>query len=125
MDKKLLKIRVTGIDHVVLHVRDIAISKRFYVGLLGMEVDHEGPRQVFLTCGQQRLALFESTALPDTHTVRDLNHMALEIESGSYDEVTSSLEELGIQVTGRTGDPHCIYFMDPDGHQLQLLPPRR
>jgi hypothetical protein len=33
------------------------------------------------------------------------------------------LEEQGIEVIGRTGDPHCIYFSDPDGHRLQLLTP--
>jgi len=31
------------------------------------------------------------------------------------------LEEEGIMVEGRTGDPTCIYFDDPDGHRLQLL----
>ena len=27
----------------------------------------------------------------------------------------------GVAVRGRTGDPTCIYFDDPDGHTLQLL----
>lgn len=124
MGKGVLKIRVTGIGHVVLHVRDIATSKKFYVDLLGMEVDQERPQEMFLTCGQQRLALFERDSLPDSRA-RDLDHMALEIESGSYEEVTTSLEQVGIRVTGRTGDPHCIYIRDPDGHRLQILPPRR
>ena len=34
------------------------------------------------------------------------------------------LERAGIKVHGREGDPHCIYFHDPDGHRLQLLPQR-
>jgi len=30
-------------------------------------------------------------------------------------------ENAGIEVHGRKGDPHCVYFHDPDGHQLQFL----
>jgi hypothetical protein len=26
-----------------------------------------------------------------------------------------------VKVSGRPGDPHCIYFHDPDGHRLQLM----
>ena len=36
-------LKVTGIDHVVLHVQDLARAKRFYIDLLGFEVAHETP----------------------------------------------------------------------------------
>ena len=35
----------------------------------------------------------------------------------------ANLLHAGIKVHGRKNDPHCIYFNDPDGHQLQLLMP--
>jgi len=91
-------LQVTGIDHVVFHVKDLARAKKFYVDFLGMEVDHERSWQCFLKCGNQGLALFEA---------KD----GAEIHGGS-------------EVHGRDGDPHCIYFHDPDGHQLQLLMPK-
>jgi catechol 2,3-dioxygenase-like lactoylglutathione lyase family enzyme len=34
-------LKMTGIDHVVLHVRDLARAKRFYLDVLGMTVEHE------------------------------------------------------------------------------------
>ncbi len=49
--------------------------------------------------------------------------MALRLQSGEYERVKALLEKEGIEVTGRRGDPHCIYFSDPDGHRLQLLTP--
>jgi hypothetical protein len=52
-----------------------------------------------------------------------MNHMALRLTSGDYERVNATLESAGIEVHGRPGDPHCIYFHDPDGHQLQLLMP--
>ena len=120
-----LTIKATGIDHMVVHVKDVSRSRRFYVDLLGMEVAHENAGRVFLRCGQQQLGLFEGRQPPEATAGRDLNHIALQVESGSYEEVKSSLEASGITVTGRRGDPRCIYFQDPDGHQLQILAPRR
>jgi catechol 2,3-dioxygenase-like lactoylglutathione lyase family enzyme len=124
MGKSALRLKTTGLDHIVLHVKDMDVSKDFYVGLLGMEVNHEGPGRLFLSCGQQMLGLFEMEGLHRKPVHPDLNHVAFQIESGSYKEVKAALEEHGIEVSGRKGDPHCIYFQDPDGHRLQILTPR-
>src|SRR4030095_5639710 len=42
---------------------------------------------------------------------------------GEYKRVKATLENAGIKVHGRKNDRHCVYFSDPDGHQLQLLMP--
>ena len=52
-------LQVTGIDHVVFHVKDLARSKKFYIDFLGMDIDHESSWQCFLKCGNQGVALFE------------------------------------------------------------------
>ena len=122
MGHDTLRIRAKGVDHVVVHVEDVSRAKRFYVDLLGMEVAHEHDGRVFLRCGQQQVGLFEGRRKPDGSGRGDLNHIALRVESGSYDEVKATLEAAGVAVSGRRGDPRCIYFRDPDGHQLQILP---
>ena len=114
------KLKVNGIDHVVLHVKDLDRSKRFYIDLLGFEIAHEGGRNSFLRCGTQQVALFERTER-DIHAGDEMNHMALRLAAGEYEEVKATLEAEGIKVTGRPGDDHCIYFSDPDGHRLQVL----
>ncbi len=116
-------LKVTGIDHVVLHVKDLERSKKFYVELLGMEVEHEYSWGVFLRCGNQMVALFEAEDGAEIHAGDEMNHMALRLKLGDYKKVKAILEETGIKVSGRRGDPHCIYFSDPDGHRLQLLTP--
>lgn len=116
-------IKVTGIDHVVLHVKDLARSKKFYIELLGMEVEHESSWQLFLKCGNQGVALFEVEDGSKIHGGNEVNHMALRLKSGEYEKVKAVLEEAGCKVSGRRGDPQCIYFSDPDGHRLQLLTP--
>jgi len=115
--------KVTGIDHVVFHVKDLARAKTFYLDFLGMTLDHESSWQCFLKCGNQGIALFEVDDGEDVHGGSEINHMALSLAAGDYARVKATLETAGIEVHGRRGDPHCIYLHDPDGHQLQLLMP--
>lgn len=124
MSDDTLRIKATGVDHVVVHVEDVSRAKGFYVDLLGMEVAHEHDGRVFLRCGQQQVGLFEGRQEAAGSAGRDLNHIALQVESGSYEEVKAALEAAGIAVSGRKGDPRCIYFRDPDGHMIQILAPR-
>ena len=115
--------KVTGIDHVVFHVKDLPRARKFYVDFLGMEVEHERDWQCFLKCGSQGVALFEVEDNEDVHAGSEVNHMALRLATGEYARVKATLENAGIEVHGRQGDPHCVYFNDPDGHRLQLLMP--
>ncbi len=116
-------LKVSGIDHVVLHVKDLERSRKFYIDFLGMEVAHEHSGAAFLRCGKQVVALFEVEDGEQIHAGDEMNHMALRLRSGEYQQVKATLENAGIKVSGRRGDPHCIYFSDPDGHRLQLLTP--
>ncbi len=118
-------LKVTGIDHVVLHVADLNRAKQFYVGLLGMEVGHESAGQVFLHCGNQLVGLFTREAGAEIHAGSEVNHMALRLAAGEYAEVKAALEAAGVEVYGRPGDAHCIYLDDPDGHRLQLITPAK
>ena len=116
-------LKVNGIDHVVLHVADLERSKRFYIDLLGFTVAHESSWQSFLICGSQQVALFTKRDGGELHAGAEMNHMALRLTAGTFDEVKATLEAAGVSVHGRPGDDHCIYFYDPDGHHLQLLTP--
>ena len=114
-------IQATGIDHLVLHVTDVGRAKKFYTEILGMSVYRENDRQVFLHAGSQGVALFKKQGDTPLTTGNDLNHLAFDIESGTYEALKAELEQYGVKVSGRPGDPHCIYFHDPDGHRLQLM----
>jgi catechol-2,3-dioxygenase len=115
--------KVTSIDHIVFNVRDLLGAKKFYIELLGMTIDHESSWQCFLKCGNQGIALFKVDDSEDVHGGSEVNHVALCLAAGDYAHVKATLENAGIEVHGRKGDPRCVYFHDPDGHQLQLLMP--
>jgi catechol 2,3-dioxygenase-like lactoylglutathione lyase family enzyme len=117
---EVTKIKTTGIDHVALHVSDVERSRDFYINVLGMTEHHGGGNYCFLKCGNQIVGLFGAGGALDQSGV-ELSHMAFNVDTGTYDEVKASLEAHGIAVHGRSGDPRCIYFDDPDGHRLQLM----
>ena len=113
-------IETSGIDHVVLHVKDPQRSKKFYTEVLGMTVYRDFPDQVFMHAGGQGVALFQREG--DSATAGgDLNHLALNVAAGNYESLKADLEAHGVAVNGRRGDDRCIYFNDPDGHRLQLI----
>jgi catechol 2,3-dioxygenase-like lactoylglutathione lyase family enzyme len=116
-------LKVSGIDHVVFHVKDLGRARKFYVDFLGMEVDHERDWQCFLKCGNQGVALFEVDEGNEVHGGNEVNHMALRLTAGNLERTKKILVDAGIEVRGRPGDPTCVYFSDPDGHRLQLLMP--
>ena len=117
-------VRTTGIDHVVLHVADLERSKRFYIDVLGMTVKEEIPGQVFLLCGGQMIGLFPVSGGEPVQTGPEINHMALTVDSGTYEELKAHLEDHGVEVRARPGNHRCVYFRDPDGHRLQFVIPR-
>ena len=113
-------VQTTGIDHVVLQVSDLTKSIAFYTSILGLSEDHGGNGFMFLHCGNQLLGLFEVGHGQEVNAGPELNHMAFNQSTGSYEEVKAVLESLRVPVRSRQGDPRCIYFTDPDGHQLRL-----
>jgi len=76
---------------------------------------------VFLHAGPQGVALFKKQGESPVSAGNDLNHLALNVESGTYEALKADLEKHGVAVTGRPGEDRCIYFSDPDGHRLQLM----
>lgn len=114
-------IQASGIDHIVLHCKDVERAKKFYINVLGMTVYREGGGQVFMHAGAQGVALFENGNAATAGAATDLNHLALNVSEGTYESLKAELERHGVAVTGRPGEDHCIYFRDPDGHRLQLV----
>jgi len=114
-------IQATGIDHLVLHVTDVGRAKKFYTEILGMSVYRENDRQVFLHAGSQGVALFKKQGDTPLTAGSDLNHLALNVATGTYEALKAELEKHGVAVTGRPGEDRCIYFADPDGHRLQMM----
>ena len=119
-----------GLRHLALNARDLDAMKRFYVDLLGFEVEWEPDADnVYLSSGIDNLALHRSTSLtagraPDNGDA--LDHLGLIVRTADdVDRWAAFLEGRGVTLdakpkTHRDGARSC-YFSDPDGNLVQIL----
>ena len=121
-----------GLRHLALNVREMDAMKRFYVDLLGFEVEWEpDPDNVYLTSGIDNLALHRAAeraghdpAVSSAPT--PLDHLGLIVaEAGDVDRWAAFLESRGVSMsaqprTHRDGARSC-YFKDPDGNSVQVI----
>lgn len=124
-----MAISIDRIDHVVLTVRDIAVTCDFYVRVLGMRVETFGTGRTALAFGRQKFNLhragheFEPKAERPTPGSADL----CLITTMPLDEVTRHIESCGVAIelgpvprTGATGPITSIYFRDPDRNLIEV-----
>ena len=114
-----------GLRHLALNVRDLDAMKRFYVELLGFEVEWTpDPDNVYLSSGIDNLALHRSDAR--TAGAGALDHLGLIVRTpDDVDRWAAFLEERGVTMvakprTHRDGARSC-YFHDPDGNSVQII----
>jgi len=124
-------VRIRKLGHVVIQVRNLERSLKFYTEVFNFRVSDRNPEDgVFLTSvgDHHTVALFpsagEAAATPSKDDVR-LHHFAMEV--GSIDElfeIRSYLRERGVPIVfegrRRLGGHTSIEFLDPDGYHLEL-----
>jgi len=119
--------KINKVGHVVLNVKDVESSVKFYTAALGMEVMRlrEGSA-AFLSFGTQHhdIALFKATEGAEMGTL-GLNHIAFQIEGGETElrQLYGRLVQHGAKVDYTTdhGMTHSVYFFDPDGNRLEIF----
>lgn len=110
---------ISGLNHLTLSVRDLDRSITFYSELLGFSVRMRGERSAYLEAGTLWLAL-----VLDPHVrsaaLLEYSHAAFTIAAADLPIVTQRLRSAGVQSWQETDRPDSFYFLDPDGHKLEL-----
>ena len=123
-------IRPERIGHVVIKVRNLERSRKFYTEVLGMEVMMDLPplRATFLANDRRdhhEIALFEVG--PEAEGLCNkqigLSHIAFRLRN--EDQLRAAYKELKeqgvpISFTVDHGVTKSIYFRDPNGHELEV-----
>jgi catechol 2,3-dioxygenase-like lactoylglutathione lyase family enzyme len=117
-----------GMRHVALKVTDVALSKKFYQEILGMDVVWEpDPQNVYLSSGCDNVAIHQvSEGLLNAAEERQLDHLGFVVESAArVEQLESEFRAQGITIVHpfkihRDGSA-SFYCADPDGIVIQLL----
>jgi glyoxylase I family protein len=130
---------VQRIDHVVLRVRDVERSVRFYTDVLGLAVERrrDDLGLVHLRAGASMIDLVSldgqlgarGGAGPGDEG-RNLDHLCLRIEPFDADAILAHLRASGFAPDGEVhrnfgaeGEGPSLYFVDPDGNAIELKGP--
>jgi catechol 2,3-dioxygenase-like lactoylglutathione lyase family enzyme len=123
------KMNITGIDHIVLTVKDIDASVAFYESVMGMVKEVFGEGRTALKFGNQKINLhqygneFEPKAILPAPGSEDLCF----ITETKLEEAISHAESHGVEIiegpvmrTGAVGTIRSFYFRDPDGNLIEV-----
>lgn len=120
---------ISRIDHIVLTVKDIELTCRFYSELLGMEVVTFGNDRKALAFGRQKINLhqvgkeFEPKALHPTPGSVDICLITETPLPDVMEHITNHggiVEEGPVARTGATGPIESIYLRDPDYNLIEI-----
>jgi catechol 2,3-dioxygenase-like lactoylglutathione lyase family enzyme len=121
------RMKLEGLDHIALAVRDVEASVKWYVEVLGLERQHEGSWDgvpTFVGKGATGIALFPAgepkASLGKGDPARFL-HSAWRVDRENFRRAQEELKDRGVAFHLEDhGIAHSIYFRDPDGHELEI-----
>jgi catechol 2,3-dioxygenase-like lactoylglutathione lyase family enzyme len=123
--------KLDGIDHIALNVKDLNRAERFYTDVLGFKVTHrftKGLNHLMLDTGNSAIALFEAPDLEVKEAMDLLSetgylHLAFKIHRDRFPAVVDELKKHNVTIDNgpvKRGDGESIYFNDPDHNHLEI-----
>ncbi len=126
---------IAAIDHVVLRVRALEQTARFYREVLGCQLDRrrDSLGMVHLRAGSALIDLVSVDGplgrhggrAPDTQG-RNLDHLCLRIANLSLDQIQQHLQNKGVSFSdikrryGAQGEADSLYLHDNEGNGIEL-----
>ncbi|QYF94462.1 VOC family protein [Massilia sp. PAMC28688] len=111
---------LTGLNHLTLSCTDLDRSMAFYGDVLGFRRCARWDRGAYLSLGQLWLCLATGGARPSAGE-GDYTHYALSVEAHQFADFAAQLRAAGvIEWKADTSEGDSIYFLDPDGHRLEV-----
>ena len=128
-------VKITEMDHIVLRVKDVEVSLKFYCETLGMQSE----RVEQWKAGDVRFpsARLNADTIIDFFAtdqepiakdgVKNQDHYCMVIEPTDMDELKAKFEAMGVEIQagpgnrwGSHGDGISLYIYDPDNNVVEL-----
>ena len=108
---------LAGLNHITVAVDSLDTSFDFYVNLLGMTPKAKWRNGAYLTFGEVWFCLSCDKACPS----QDYTHLAFDLSQDAFSDLTQRLLATGVQEWQQnTSEGDSFYFLDPNGHKLEL-----
>lgn len=106
-----------GFNHLTLAVSNVEISFKFYRDFLGFKPEAIWDHGAYLSLGDLWLCL----SLDNVRQEKDYTHYAFSIAEANFPLFHQKLKTAGIlEWKENKSEGESIYFLDPDGHQLEV-----
>jgi catechol 2,3-dioxygenase-like lactoylglutathione lyase family enzyme len=127
--------KLGGVHHIGLNVRDLDRAEAFYTGILGFEVTErysESIRHIMLAspgepAGTAKIHLFEVRDLDMQDALATLSeqgyaHIAFGTTRERFPKIVEELQNHAVDFKGPMvmGQGESVHFTDPDGNSLEI-----
>ena len=121
----------SGLNHIIMTIKDVEVSKAFYGDLLGFEIQDLADGFFFVTGGVSIFFFPSSHPLPDDRFSEfriGLDHLSFNAPSeAALQSLAAKLQSAGLETKGvetyHTGNRY-VAFRDPDNIQLEYWLPK-
>ena len=110
---------VCGLKHITLAVADVQRSVMFYRDVLGCSLRALWNDGAYLDAGTLWLCL-SLDDLVRTSPHPDYTHFAFSVPEAAFAEISARLREACQVWKDNSSEGASIYFLDPDGHRLEV-----
>ncbi len=125
--------KLDGVHHIGMNVRDLDRAENFYREVLGFSVSqryNEKIRHSMLDTGSSTLHLFECRELEMTDAINCMSekgyaHIAFGTNREQFPKIIEELKNKDISFQGPLilGKGESVHFKDPDGNHLEIRCP--
>ncbi len=121
----------TGLNHIIMTIKDVKVSRAFYADLLGFEIQNIADGFSLVTGGVSIFFFPSNHPIPDDRFSEfriGLDHLSFNAPSeAALQSLAAKLQSAGIETKGvetyHTGNRY-VAFRDPDNIQLEYWLPK-
>jgi catechol 2,3-dioxygenase-like lactoylglutathione lyase family enzyme len=111
--------RITGLNHITLAVRELERSIFFYRDVLGFHLRARWSDGAYLEAGSLWLCLSSEPAAR-TAPYPDYTHIAFDVSENDLGALSERIRGAAVIWKENRSEGPSVYFLDPDGHKLEL-----